>query len=148
MNLLINFEYLKIAGWFSFIASALHIAVIIGGASWYRFFGAGENMAFLAEQGSYQPAIITFCITLVLAVCGAYAWSGAGILPTFPFLKIILVLITAVYLIRGALGLCALFFSNHPQVSQKSSNFWIWSSLICLVIGLTHLKGVLNKWWS
>jgi hypothetical protein len=34
-------------------AALLHIAVIVGGAEWYRFFGAGEGMARLAERGGY-----------------------------------------------------------------------------------------------
>lgn len=140
-------NYLKLAGILSFVACALHIAVIVGGPSWYRFFGAGANMAMMAEQGSYQPAIITFCIAFVLAVWGAYAWSGAGILPSFPLIRTALVLITLIYLVRGVLGMCALFFSHHPAVAQNSPTFWIWSSLICLVIGVIHLKGVLHKWW-
>lgn len=142
-----SFDYLKIAGMFSFIASALHIGVIIGGASWYRFFGAGEQMALMAERGSYYPSVVTFCIVLVLAVWGAYAWSAAGVLPELPLLKTALILITLVYLVRGGLGLLAPLFADHPQVAQNSMSFWIWSSLICLVFGLVHLKGVLDKWW-
>ena len=142
-----NIDYLKFAGILSFIASVLHIGVIIGGASWYRFFGAGEGMALLAEKGSVQPAIMTFCIALVLAVWGAYAWSAAGILPVLPLLKTALILITLVYLVRGSLGLLAPFFADHPQVAENSMSFWIWSSLICLLIGLVYLRGILDKWW-
>jgi len=102
-----NVDYLKFAGTLSFIASALHIAIIIGGPSWYRFFGAGESMASMAER----------------------------------------VLITLVYLLRGACGLIAPFISNHPAITQNSTSFWVWSSIICLFIGLVHLKGVIAKWF-
>ena len=142
-----NIDYLKIAGVLSFIASLTHVAIIFGGASWYRFFGAGENMARMAEQGFLLPTLTTLCVSLVLAIWGAYAWSAAGMFPEFPLLKIVLILITAVYLTRGLLGLVVPLVSNHPQVAQNSLSFWIWSSIICLIFGLIHLKGVIEKWF-
>ncbi|MFT6406865.1 MAG: hypothetical protein ACJAQ6_000275 [Arenicella sp.] len=141
-----SFDYLKIAGALSFIASALHLAIIVGGASWYRFFGAGEQMATMAEQGLLQPAVITFGIAVVLASFGAYAWSGAGIFIELPVLKPALAVITLVYLVRGVVGFIAPFVSNHPQVTQNSLSFWIYSSIICMIFGLVHLQGVMDKW--
>ena len=38
-------------GVLSAAASLLHLAVIAGGPAWYRFFGAGEGMAQMAERG-------------------------------------------------------------------------------------------------
>ena len=143
-----NLDYLKIAGCLSFAASFAHVAIIFGGPSWYRFFGAGEHMATMAEQGLLQPTLITLFIAIVLAVWGAFAWSGAGIFPQFPLLKLALILITLVYCIRGVLGLLAPFISSHPQVTQNSVSFWIWNSIICLVFGLVHLKGVADKWFA
>ncbi len=143
-----NIDYLKIAGALSLFASAMHIAIIFGGASWYRFFGAGEQMARMAEQGLIQPTLITLFIASVLAVWGAFAWSGAGLLPEFPFVKIVLILITAVYLLRGVVGLVAPFITDHPQIAQNSVSFWVWSSIICLMFGLVHLKGVFGKWFT
>ncbi|KKK66980.1 hypothetical protein LCGC14_2958640, partial [marine sediment metagenome] len=43
---------LIVAGTLSAIAAILHLGCIYFGAPWYRFFGAGEQMAQLAEQGS------------------------------------------------------------------------------------------------
>jgi len=140
-------NYLKIAGSLSLIAAVMHLAIILGGPSWYRFFGAGEAMAAMAEQGLLQPTIITLCIALVLASWGAYAWSAAGILPRFPLTKFVLILVTLVYLSRGILGLLAPFVSVHPQITQNSVSFWVWSSIICLVFGLVHLKGIFDKWF-
>jgi len=139
-------EALKLAGLLSFIVSAMHIAVIFGGPNWYRFFGAGERMAQMAEQNLLKPTLITISISIVLAVWGAYAWSGAGLIPRLPFLKFILSIITAVYLIRGFGGLIAPFVSNHPQILQNSVSFWVWSSVICILFGMVHLKGVVDKW--
>ncbi len=47
---------LTVAASLSFIAAALHVAIIFGGGDWYRFFGAGEAMASLAESGSTRRA--------------------------------------------------------------------------------------------
>ncbi len=44
-------DFLKVAGILSFVTSVLHIAIIIGGPEWYRFFGAGEGAAM---QGGLQ----------------------------------------------------------------------------------------------
>ena len=43
--------WLITGGVLSALAALLHIGVIAGGPDWYRFFGAGEGMAILAETG-------------------------------------------------------------------------------------------------
>ncbi|HAU67646.1 MAG TPA: hypothetical protein DCW52_04550 [Gammaproteobacteria bacterium] len=143
-----NIDYLKLAGALSFIAAAMHLAIIFGGPKWYRFFGAGERMAEMAAQGQVQPTLITLSVAAVLGLWGVYAWSAAGIFPQLPLMKLALILITLVYLTRGVLGLLAPFISSHPQVTQNSVVFWVWSSIICLAFGLIHLKGVFDKWFG
>ena len=103
-------------------------------------------MAQMAEQNLLKPTLITISISMVLAVWGAYAWSGAGLIPKLPFLKPILSAITAVYLVRGCGGLIAPFVSSHPLILQNSTGFWVWSSTICILLGVVHLKGVIEKW--
>ena len=44
--------YLLIGAVLSFVASILHILIIIGGPGWYRFFGAGEKFASAAAAGA------------------------------------------------------------------------------------------------
>jgi putative oxidoreductase len=113
-----NIDLLIIAGLFSFLAACLHIGVVIGGPRWYRFFGAGESMALMAEKGSLKPAVITLTIAIILFLWAFYAWSGAGFFPSMPFLKAALSTITAIYLIRGLVGIVAPFVSNHPQIKK------------------------------
>jgi hypothetical protein len=125
----------------SALAAVAHIGIIIGGASWYRFFGAGEQFAVASEQGKIYPAVVTFGIATVLAAWAAYALSGAGWMPVLPFLKVALCVITAVYLLRGVGG-----FAMLAAKSPYSKRFIVVSSSICLGFGLVHLQGVLQVW--
>ena len=135
--------WLVAAGCASAVASALHLAIIAGGPRWYRFFGAGEGMARAAELGKWQPVAITVAIALVLAVWAAYAFVGAGAIgdPGLPLLRTALCAITAIYLLRGAVIVPALV---RPVTAATS--FAIWSSAICVAIGLVHLVGLLRAW--
>lgn len=132
---------LILAGTMSLIAAALHLGCIYFGASWYRLFGAGEHMALMAEQGSIKPTLITLTITSVLMTWSLYAFSAAGAIIKLPFIRGILFLITAIYIFRGVAGY---FFMNNTL--GRTPEFWIWSSSICLIIGLVHLIGLKQAW--
>lgn len=132
---------LIIAGLLSSIAAILHLGCIYFGASWYRFLGAGEQMAIMAEQGRIQATIITLSITFVLAVWALYAFSAAGAISQLPFARIILVIISAIYLLRGIAGF---FLVSHPL--GRTADFWLWSSSICLIVALVHIIGLKQVW--
>ncbi len=129
-------------GCLSLLASALHIACIVGGPDWYRFFGAGEPMARAAARGSMVPAAMTAAIAAVLALWAAYAFSGAGRIGRLPLLRTGLVTISAIYLARGLAVL-------HPRAlgpDDVAANFMIWSSVIVLAYGLTYAIGTACAW--
>ncbi len=128
-------------GLLSAAASVLHLAVIIGGPAWYRFFGAGEGMARMAERGDWRAAAITVGIAGVLALWAAYAFSGAGLIARLPLLRTGLVVISAIYLVRGLLLIPALLI-NQGGVQP----FILWSSLIVLVYGLAYAIGTWIAW--
>ena len=132
---------LVIGGLLSVAASLLHIGCIIGGPDWYRFFGAGEEMAVMAEQGSMTPALLTLGIAAILAIWAAYAFSGAGLLPRLPLLRTGLVVISAIYLLRG-LALIPALVINGANVMP----FILWSSLIVLVYGIAYAVGTWTAW--
>ena len=132
---------LIIGGLLSAAASALHLAVIVGGPAWYRFFGAGEGMARMAERGDWRAAAITVGIASVLALWAAYAFSGAGLIARLPLLRTGLVVISAIYLVRGLLLIPALLI-NQGGVQP----FILWSSLIVLVYGLAYAIGTWIAW--
>jgi hypothetical protein len=130
-------------GSLSLLAAFLHIAIIVGGPAWYRFFGAGESLAQLADQGSPIPGIITALIALVLMLWSLYAFAGAGLIRHPPWLKQILILITGIYLLRGSALLPLTLFMPHAVDS-----FLIVSSLICLAIGMLHYSGTRQTIWE
>jgi hypothetical protein len=134
-------DWLIAGGIFSAAASLLHLACIAGGPDWYRFFGAGEELAQAAERGSTMPALITLCIAAILAIWALYAFSGAGLIRRLPLLRTALVAITAVYLLRG-LALLPLL-ALKPQLADT---FAVVSSLIVLVIGATYAAGTWKAW--
>lgn len=133
--------FLIIASALSATAAILHVACIYFGASWYRFLGAGEYMATLAEQGSIEPTIITSSIAAVLVIWSLYAFSAAGVFFRLPFMRSVLCVITLIYLTRGIIGL---FFINTPM--GRSAEFWLWSSLICLIFAAFHYIGLKQQW--
>ncbi|MFD2178004.1 hypothetical protein [Veronia pacifica] len=125
----------------SFAAAAAHLLCIVFGGDWYRFFGAGEEMATMAEQGHWYPTVVTLIISGILIVWALYALSGAGIIKRLPLLRIGLCAITSVYLLRG-IG----FIAITPFFPENGLTFWLVSSGICSIIGLLYAIGVKQRW--
>lgn len=121
-------------------ASLLHIAIIAGGAKWYEFFGAGKKFTQAAAQGHGWHDVVTLGIAAMLAMWAAYALSATGtsVLAPLPAYKVVLSVITAIYLLRGVAGFALLLL---PKRSH-STRFIVVSSLICLCIGAVHGAGL------
>ena len=134
-------SFLIAAATLSALAALLHLGCIAFGASWYRFFGAGERMAQMASAGSWYPAIVSSAIAAVLAIWAFYALSGAGVIARLPLTRPALCIITGVYLLRGVAGL-----PMAAIMPGRSPAFWWWSSAICLAIGAVHLAGLRQAW--
>lgn len=137
-------RYLLIAAALNFGAAFTHLLIIYFGAPWYRFFGAGERMARLAEEGSSYPTMITLFIAAVLSVFGLYALAGAGVNIKLPLVKYALAGVTAIFLVRS-LAIIPFF---RPAEQLPSPGFWFWSSAIVLVFGMVHLIGLKQTWSS
>ncbi|MEK6541001.1 MAG: hypothetical protein AABZ45_02655 [Pseudomonadota bacterium] len=135
--------WLIAAAWGSIAASLLHIACIIGGPDWYRFFGAGEEIARAAERGAWMPTIVTLGIAAVLAAWAAFAFSAAGVILRLPLTRTALVAISGVLLLRALAGLFGAFW--RPDLS---GNFMLISSLIVLILGLCFAIGTWQSWMT
>jgi hypothetical protein len=132
--------WLIAGGCLSLLAALLHIAIIGGGPDWYRFFGAGEQMARMAERGMWSPALITIAIATILAVWAAYAFAGAGLIGRLPLIRTALIVISAIYLLR------AFLFPIMALQTHGLSTFNIWSSTIVLIYGLAYAIGTWQAW--
>lgn len=127
----------------SAIAAILHLGCIVFGAPWYRFFGAGEKMARLAEAGSAVPSFITSGIVLILSIWAYCALAGTGMVPKPPLLRFALSAIASIYLVRGLM-----IFALMKIMRGRSIEFWLWSSAVCLILGMTFLVGTKQSWAS
>ena len=122
-----------LAAGLDFLAAALHVGIVLGGPAWYRFFGAGERMARMAERRHPWPTVVTLAIASGLCVFGAYAMTAGGHFPTLPLAREALMAITAIYALRAAVPLLLA-----PLMASMRTRFMIVSSLICGVYALAH----------
>lgn len=134
--------WLVAAGWMSVAASLLHVACIFGGPDWYRFFGAGEQIAVAAEQGRWMPAVATSFITAILAGWAVYAFSAAGRILRMPLVRTALIAIAAVLLARSALA----FVPAAWPPENYTFAFVFWTSLICFIMGCCFAIGTWRAW--
>lgn len=134
---------LFLAGVLCLALAALHLGMIPFGAPAYRFFGAGEAMARMAEAGSWVPALLTLAIAALLALFGLYGLSGAGRFRRLPLLRPMLTTLGGVFLLRGlALGLEVSVWLRHPAFPVRFLAF----SAASLLLGLLFLGGVGLGW--
>jgi hypothetical protein len=126
----------------SVAASLLHIGCIIGGPDWYRFFGAGEQIAQLAERGHWYPPVITLAIAVILAGWAAYAFSAAGNLLRLPLLRTGLVAIAFVLIARSAFA----FVPAAWPPENWTLPFVATTSAICLAMGAIFAIGTWRAW--
>ncbi|WP_404340183.1 hypothetical protein [Pseudoalteromonas mariniglutinosa] len=134
-------NYLLAAATCCFVFALAHLGCIVFGGDWYRFFGAGEQMALMAEQGLWYPTIVTSIIVLVLLAWAFYGLSGAGAIKRLPLTKLALMLITGIFLLRGVL-----FIWLMPLFPENSLTFWLISSGTCLFIGGLFAVGCWQQW--
>jgi hypothetical protein len=120
------------------------LIIFVGGPA-YRYFGVGEKMARLAEQGSQAPALITAGLTVVFCVWAAYAFSGAGLLRRLPLLRTGLITIGLIYTLRGLLlgpQMMWFFSGQRAAVPPRQLGF----SAAALLTGLAYLVGTQRAW--
>jgi hypothetical protein len=123
-------------------AAIAHFACIPIGAPAYRFLGAGEVMANMAEHGHIYPDVISSIIGTLLLLWSAYAFAAAGLFAPLPFSKWMLLLIAFVLLARAVFGY-PLLKNSFPD---NSLMFWWVSSSICFVMGIAFALGLKQIW--
>ncbi|MCF6262482.1 MAG: hypothetical protein L3J24_02695 [Xanthomonadales bacterium] len=136
-----NNKLLIIAATCSALVAIAHLGCIVFGADWYRFFGAGEAMAKMAEAGHWYPTVVTVVIVALLSIWSLYALSGARVIKRLPLLRLGLIVISAIYILRGIA-----FVGIMPMFPENSLMFWFISSSISLSIGLLYGFGTYKAW--
>jgi hypothetical protein len=127
----------------SLAIALLHVVIVLIGPDAYSFFG-GPGLARLAESGSWQPALMTLVLAWLFVVFAAYGLSGAGVIRRLPLLAGVLLLIGALYTVRGLsiVGQMAQYLSTPGSPPLRVVLY----SLIALVAGLCYLGGTLQGW--
>lgn len=135
---------LKTAGWLNVSIALLHVGIVFAGASAYRYFGAGDQMAAWAEAGSLLPAVVTLCLAIVFGVFGLYAFSGAAAVRRLPLLAPALIFTGIMYTGPGLVvsPTVILSLSGEPLLAPKKLVF----SFVALGIGLLYLSGTIMVW--
>jgi putative oxidoreductase len=139
----INNLPLFLGGIFCLIISILHVGIIIGGPDWYRFFGAGEEMAQMAETGNPYPAYLTSGIVIITGIWALYGFSGAGLIGKLPLARWVFFIVAGIFLLRGFGGIPMVWFTDHPYLNELGVRpaFMVISSLISAFGGALFLSG-------
>lgn len=141
-----NTKSFIVAAILTFLGGLLHVAIIIGGPEWYLASGAGEELARLAESGSIYPAFLGSTLVCIFFGWSLYALSGAGVIRRLPLLKACLLLIAGLCIVRGVYGFFIPLLIKTPYVVSLGVWFWVLSSLVWLVIGLSYAVGIRSRW--
>lgn len=135
---------LSIGGICSTLVGLLHIVIVFYGAPAYRYFGAGEEMAVMSENGSLLPAIVTLVIAFVFLIWGLYAFSGVGLIRRLPKLRLVLIIIGSIYTLRGIIIVFQIFeitVLNGPLIVND-----LVFSIVSLFVGTVYLAGIRTGW--
>jgi hypothetical protein len=137
-------NWLVAGGIASLAVAILHLGIIIAGVPAYRYFGAGEEMAQMSAAGSPIPALVTFAIAVVFFIWGLYAFSALGWMQRLPLLRLGLIVISAVYTLRGFGFIPELIWKLQSPLPVASQD--IIFSLASLLIGIFYSIGTWKNW--
>jgi len=131
---------LMIGGGLSAIVALVHLGTIFIGGAAYRYLGAGERMARMADRGALAPIVITLGLTAMFAVWSAYAFSGARLLPPLPLLRPVLFGIGSIYAMRGLVLIPQIvWFATGGAAALAPRHLFF--SAVSLTLGVAYLVG-------
>jgi len=136
----ISKTWLKVAAGICFLMAACQ-AVISISPDIATYFGAPPSLT----ENRFLLYITGSIATLILVIFGLYALSGAGSFFRLPFVRIVLIFISSVFLLRASfLILTVLRFLN--IVEGKILIRELISHLIFFAAGLTYTGGTILNW--
>ncbi len=120
----------------------LHVGIVFVGEPAYAYFGP-EDLARLAEQGSWVPALSTLVVAGTLFGFALMAASGAGLVRKVMLLPVVLLGVSVLYTLRGAFvvpQVLLMYYGMEYPVRQ------VVFSAVSLFVGLVHVAGVGLRW--
>jgi hypothetical protein len=140
-------SYLVFVGVVAAAGALLHIAILFGGPDWYAFFGAPQGLVDMARAGNVRVPISCLVIAAFLSLLAAYAFSGAGVIRSLPFLRLVLSSIAGVLILRGILFVPLILWRPGTLSGicecRSVDAFIIVTSVLCLAMGIGYALGAL-----
>ena len=139
MKFSVSEKFLIIGGLIAGFAALWHLLMIIGGPNWYAFSRAPLYIVESAKEGTFIAPVGAVAIAVLMFICTAYAFSGAGVFGKIPLLKLALPTISLICLVRG-LYISPIFFQ------LKALGAWhLIASAIWFFVGICFLFGTFNQ---
>ncbi len=109
------------------------------------YFGAPEKLV----ENVYALILVSFFVAGILFLFGLYAFSGAGYIRRLPYLKPLLVFISAVFTLRGLLLIPEFLIVTKVWTVQipVAPRFIIFSIVSCFIAFL-FIYGTVRGWHS
>jgi len=131
-------KFLLAGGIISALISIFHVILALK-PELYQFVAPDQNSPLLqmAQQGSSATTIASIVLVVIFATWAVVAFSGAGLIRYFPRVNTGLIIIAAIYLLRG------LFLPSEISMFQNQAyplRFVLFSAL-SLFTGLLYLLG-------
>lgn len=109
------------------------------------YFGAPEALV----NNAYMLILVSFLVAGILKIFGLYAMSGAGFIRALPCLKPVLLVISAIFILRGLLVIPEfLVVMGVVQISIPVAPRFILFSTGSLVLGFFFITGTIGGWNS
>ena len=129
--------WLLAGGYFSLGFAAFQVSAIRWPPGAVKYFG---GPAELRTENPIRYAVLCIVIAAIVAVFGLYALSGAGKVRPLPWLRTVLLFVTAIYLLRGLSIIPQTpIVLKHPDLVR----FLVFSG-ISLCVGVIHIGGVVQ----
>ncbi|ESP94773.1 hypothetical protein PL2TA16_00773 [Pseudoalteromonas luteoviolacea 2ta16] len=119
-----------------------HMSCIWLGEACYRAQLAPNILVESAKHGTWLAPVATVGVSLLFAICGAYALAGAGLIRRLPLTYLALMVIGILCVIRGLAGLVLsmVFIDLVTLFSVIASVIWF----MCGILTCLALKWVPN----
>ena len=127
------------------LATAIFQIIIGFSPSMSLYFGAPEALV----KNAYILILVSLFVAGILIIFGLYALSGAGFIRALPCLKPGLLVISAIFILRGLLVIPEfLVVTGLVQISIPVAPRFILFSIGSLVLGFFFITGTIGGWNS